>query len=164
MLLFLLSMCLFLATFYPARRSSGPSKAGGRAGLDWSHQAPLSWGTQRQGASWLGPAPGALESGHRGSPLPASKSRHRWGESPCRGVVGDGPQGRRPRRGGTQGIGGHPLSVPALFLDLLGGAVHRGSPGRAHLRLHPGPTQQRPHGPCEGVDQRPGGGVRPGRR
>lgn len=107
----------------------------------------------------LGPALRALESGHWASTLPASKSRHAvWWWWWC------ASQGRCPWRGEAQGVGGQPLSMSALFLDFLGGAVHRGSSGRAHLRLHPGPAQQRPHGPREGVDQRPGRGVRPGWR
>lgn len=43
---------------------------------------------------------------------------------------------------GEEAFSGRPLSMPSLFLDFLGGAIHRGSPGCAHLRLHPGPAQQ----------------------
>lgn len=48
-----------------------------------------------------------------------------WG-APCSGGVGRGSHGKQVASGPAE-------HVCCLFLDLLGGAVHRSSPGSAHL-------------------------------
>lgn len=81
--------------------------------------------------SWLW---GALESGRGGSALSLSQAQQ--GENPCSGRWGRKLRESVLERGflwRLEGLARRPLSTPALFLDFLGGAVHRGSPGGAHL-------------------------------
>lgn len=87
----------------------------------------LSWAAQRQGdAHYHSPGLGQLWGRwNQACSAALSLSRHGgMGEQGTQGKCPEGAFGQPARR---------PLSTPALFLDFLGGAIHRRSPGRAHL-------------------------------
>lgn len=84
--------------------------------------------------AWLAPAvAGALGSGCWGWALSQAQGERTHGA----GWWGRGLRESALERQGFPGSPGsparRPLSTPAVFLDFLGGAVHRRSPGCAHL-------------------------------